>query len=354
MKKKVTIQNIADALGISRNTVSKAINNSEGIADSTRDLVLQKATEMGYKSFSYLQVAQNNRGNPSSASAAPGGPTEIALFTSRFLNNSHFASTMLDRIQKDLSLLGYTLNTHRLTHANRDNLTLPITFSRERTAAIICVEVFTWRYAEMICDLGLPVLFIDGPAKTHGEPFPADQLMMDNASGVSHFVMDMLDHGIRRIGFVGDYTHCQSFMERYCGFRFSMDLGNVPVDERFILKTQSRDEIERQLKALDEFPEVFICANDFIALDVMQLLTDMGLSIPKDIGVCGFDDSAESSLISPKLTTVHIHTQGMAFNAVQLLVTRIKEPSLDFRTVYAESELIYRESTINPGAGTVS
>ena len=55
MKQKVTIQDIADALGISRNTVSKAINNSEGLADSTREKILQKAVEMGYKQFSYVQ-----------------------------------------------------------------------------------------------------------------------------------------------------------------------------------------------------------------------------------------------------------------------------------------------------------
>ena len=55
MKQRVTIQDIADALGISRKTVSKAINNSEGIAEATRDRILQKAIEMGYKQFSYVQ-----------------------------------------------------------------------------------------------------------------------------------------------------------------------------------------------------------------------------------------------------------------------------------------------------------
>ena len=54
MKKKVTIQDIADALGISRNTVSKAINNSDGLAEATRQKILQKAVEMGYKQFSYV------------------------------------------------------------------------------------------------------------------------------------------------------------------------------------------------------------------------------------------------------------------------------------------------------------
>jgi len=54
--RKVTIQDIADELGISRNTVSKAINNSDGLAEATREKILQKATEMGYKQFSYISA----------------------------------------------------------------------------------------------------------------------------------------------------------------------------------------------------------------------------------------------------------------------------------------------------------
>ena len=80
MKKKVTIQDIADALGISRNTVSKAINNSDGLADATREKILQKAVEMGYKQFSYVsafsrQSAAETGGNPE----PPGSASEVAL-----------------------------------------------------------------------------------------------------------------------------------------------------------------------------------------------------------------------------------------------------------------------------------
>ena len=61
--------------------------------------------------------------------------------------------------------------------------------------------------------------------------------------------------------------------------------------------------------------------------------------------MCGFDDSAESRNSRPPLTTIHIHTQVMAFSAVQLLMTRIKEPSLDYRIVHTQTDLIRREST---------
>ena len=103
MKKKVTIQDIADALGISRNTVSKAINNSEGLADATREKILQKAVEMGYKQFSYFStfaaVSDAGVGGGLSISGYQG---EIALLTSAFLTQSHFASTMLDKFQGEL------------------------------------------------------------------------------------------------------------------------------------------------------------------------------------------------------------------------------------------------------------
>ncbi len=352
MKKRVTIQDIADALSISRNTVSKAINNSAGIADVTRELILQKAAEMGYKQFSYLNISGRSA-QPSAESPAglKNGPSEIALFTGAFLSQSHFASTMLDRMQQELSQMGYTLNTHRITKEHRRSLSLPITFRKERTAAIVCVEMFDRKYDDMLCELGIPVLFVDGPAKLHGESLHADQLYMENFSEVNRFIYDMLRLGCGKIGFIGDYEHCQSFLERYAAFRCAMMMESIPVNDRHIIKTNERQEIESSLRNLEDLPELFLCANDFIAVEVMHILVDLGLSIPGDVAVCGFDDSTESGLVSPRLTTVHIHTQSMAFSAIQLLMTRLKEPSLDYRTVYTETNLIYRESTKVPDTG---
>lgn len=87
MANKVTIQDIADALGISRNTVSKAINNTGVLADSTRDKVLQKAMEMGYKQFSYISIIDNRA---ETTAQTPKKNQEIALLTSRFLDDAHF------------------------------------------------------------------------------------------------------------------------------------------------------------------------------------------------------------------------------------------------------------------------
>lgn len=349
MNKKVTIQDIADALGISRNTVSKAINNSEGLADSTREKILQKAIEMGYKQFSYAGSLAAISGAPAASESerpqAPGYQGEIALLTGSFLTHSHFASLMLDKFQREISQLGYTMNTHRVTGTELANKTLPITMNMEQVKAIMCIEMFDWDYDEMLCGLDIPVLFVDGPAKRSGKSLPADQLYMDNTTEITRFVNDMLEKGFTKIGFVGNYDHCQSFFERYTAFYLTMLMAGQKVENRFVIKESRREELTVAIASLKELPEVFVCANDFVATDLLQALAAVGKRVPDDVLVCGFDDSAESRLSKPPLTTVHIHTQIIAFTAVHLLISRIQEPSLDYRTVHTQTDLIYREST---------
>jgi Transcriptional regulators len=342
--KKVTIQDIADALGISRNTVSKAINNSDGLADTTREQILEKAIEMGYKQFSYV----NTLSRASSFSSTPDRPEyqgEIALLTNAFLTNSHFASTMLDKFQREISQLGFTMNTHRVTENDLKEMRLPFTFRQEQVQAIICIEMFNQAYDEMVCGLGLPVLFVDTPAKFDGFTLPCDQLYMDNTEAITRFVNDMLAAGYKRIGFVGNYRHCQSFYERYAAFRMAMLMANVPVDEHFCFFSNHSGDFIESIASLDQLPDVFICANDFVAGDLIRSLFAIGKSVPEDVMILGFDDAPESRISRPMLSTVHIHTQIMAFTAVQLLLSRMKEPSLDYRIVHTESDLIYREST---------
>ena len=346
MKRKVTIQDIADALGISRNTVSKAINNADGLADATREKILQKAVEMGYKQFSYVSTLTSIKpADAGTAVKSPGFAGEIALFTKNFLGQSHFAVLMLDKFQQELSQLGYTLNTHRVDDDNIANHTLPITFSKERACAIVCIEMFDRAYDEMVCGLGLPVLFVDTPTKRFGDSLPADQLYMDNTTGITKLVNEMLAAGKKKIGFIGNYDHCQSFFERYTAFRCAMVMAGVPVDEKFCIKENYHADICGPLQTLDELPDLFICANDFVAVEAIQALRKQGKSVPEDVMFCGFDDAPESRIISPALTTIHIHTQIMAFSAAHLLMSRLEEPSLDYRVVHTETTLIRRDST---------
>ena len=338
--KKVTIQDIADELGISRNTVSKAINNTDGLAEATREKILQKAAEMGYKQFSYIKAQTGN-----SVERETMHRGEIALLSGNIIAPAHFASLMLDKLKTELSQMGYSLNTHRVERDDFESMSLPVTFVPGQAIAILCIEMFDRAYDEMICALGLPVLFVDGPHKGDGVDLPADQLYMDNTTAITRFVNDMLSRNKRRIGFIGDYEHCQSFFERYAAFRCAMLMADVPVDERFCIRALESAKITEALTALEEMPEVFICANDFIADDAIYALRKLGKSVPDDVFFCGFDDAPNSRILTPALTTVHIHTQIMALVAMHLLISRIEQPDINYRIVHTETELIYRGST---------
>ena len=349
MANRVTIQDIADELGLSRNTVSKALNDSEGIAEATRDRIISKAVEMGYRQFAYAQFAQEQFARRNSLTSPLGidigDKTEFALLSTVFVQGPHFASLMLDAFQRDISQLGCTLNAHRITQTNLTNLELPITFDKSRVSGIICVEVFDRPYVEMLCDLDIPILFVDSPARLHGETLRSDELLMDNTTQISRLVNDMLDAGVTDIGFVGNWKHCQSFFERYAAFRSAMGMAGLSSIEKWCICENYADGIKRKISKLDKLPQLFICANDFVALDLLVVLRRLGYDVPKDIAIAGFDDSAESRRSIPQLTTIHIHTQVMAFSAIHLLRSRIQEPSLDFRRIYTQTDLIYREST---------
>ncbi len=352
MANKVTIQDIADALGVSRNTVSKAINNTGILADSTKEKVLQKAVEMGYKQFSYANIS-------SSATALPSIATEkreIALFTARFLGDSHFSSTMLDKFQMEISKLGYSLSIHRVLDENIDNLSLPASFNIEKTSAIICYEMFDHAYSKMLCNLDLPTLFVDAPVIGVDEPLKTDIILMDNTTAIFAFVKEMARRGKTKIGFIGKYDHCQSFFERYMSYRNAMYLQGLPIPEECcFIKSKNdtndnsteeyREYLTQCFKNLSSLPDVFICANDFAAIDVLHVLQELGYEVPRDVYLCGFDDSPESRIVTPRLTTIHIHSQILGFSAVHLLMSRIKDPDLNYRTLYAETDLIYRAST---------
>ncbi len=354
MANRVTIQDIADALGISRNTVSKAINNTGVLADATREKVLQKAAEMGYKQFSY--VAATTQEKNKNFQFANDGKTEIALLSTTFLGNSHFANFMLDRFQQEISQVGYSLTMHRVIIDDPELLALPPTLNLDRTAGILCIEMFHYEYAKMLCNLDIPILFADTPVIPLNGPLNADCLYMNNKTHMFTVVNEMIKKGKTRIGFIGEYTHCQSFYERYAGVREALWLNGIQADEKFFItgngknlpnqpQVSYRTYLKKEIKKLDELPDLFICANDFIAFDAMMVMEDLSISVPDDVYLCGFDDCPESKLVKPPLTSVHIHAPIMGFSAAQLLLSRIEQPTLNYRTLYAETDYVPRKST---------
>ncbi|MBP5305453.1 MAG: LacI family DNA-binding transcriptional regulator [Lachnospiraceae bacterium] len=346
MATRVTLQDVADALSLSRNTVSKAINNTGVLSESTREKVLKKAIEMGYKQFSYANSISDIQNPPVNVESG-----EIALFTGGFLGNSHFATTMLDKFQHEISTMGYSLTLYHVDKSNIADLSLPVSFRKENTRGIICIEMFDQGYCEMICALGLPVLMVDAPVSTYWSILDADILLMENNENIFSMIRDAKKRGITKIGFIGEATHCRSFFERYMAFRNAMFINDLEIDPAFCLTEvhphdpSYREYLYMALSKLKKMPELFICANDFVAIDVLEGFKKLGIRCPEDVKLFGFDDSPESKVMTPSLSTCHIHSQAMGYSAANILLSRIKQPDLNYRITYTETDIILREST---------
>ena len=349
MATRVTIQDIASELQLSRNTVSKAINNTGVLADATREKILRKAAEMGYKQFAYLPLFQEGAAKTAGLSILPSDKREIAMLTTQFLSSSHFSSMMLDRFQSEIDHLHSGMTIHRISPIELKEKKLPSSLNIQRTAGIICFEVFDYDYAQMLCDLDVPLLFVDTPVMDMRPPLKADRLYMENRIEVQNAVAHMVQRGKKRISFAGDKNHCQSFFERYMAYKDAVEYFGLTEGLSTCAMPSGQQNypvsLYETIRRFKTMPDAFVCANDFVAMDLVKALNELGYSVPDDIWVCGFDDSQEASYFAPRLTSIHIHGQIMGYTAANLLMTRIEEPSLNYRTVYTETNLILREST---------
>ncbi|OKP79563.1 LacI family transcriptional regulator [Paenibacillus sp. P3E] len=338
---RVTIQDIADALGISRNTASKALNGTIGIPDETRNKVIKQAREMKYKQFSFME----------DESKLSKSSRNIALLTENLPNTSHFGSTLISGLEKCISDEGYNLSIHIIRDIDQQSLSLPNNFDVSNVDGIICIELFNLEYSKLITSLELPTIFIDCSAHVCYPEFQADVLLMENEHSTYLLTRKLIDGGYKTFGFVGDFNHCRSFNERWVGFNralteagIQLDLSQCVLDEdRYFFSTPGW--ADERLQGITQLPSAFICANDFIAVSFMKALKNQNHSIPGDIVVCGFDNSPESKIIEPHLTTVHIYSNEMGGTAAQMLLSRISHPEQPYQVSHIYTTPIFRDST---------
>lgn len=339
MEKKVTVQAIADALGLSRNTVSKALNNKGALAEDTRQKILDKAAEMGYRRVIYIS-------EPSPAEK--GEIKELALITQNMPYGSHFGTYALNTFQERMSKNNYRLSMFPVRDTEIASLSLPIGFNKEKTAGIICLELFDSEYIEMLNTLNIPLLFIDTAAGTDMTRINADFLLMENHLSVFILTDTLIQNGCRRFAFAGNPEHCRSFSERYQGFIHALSANKLePYTSQFIGRTVFSDvnTLEEIVKQTLQLPEVFVCANDFVAINLIRTLKKCGVNIPDDVRVTGFDNSTVSRIIEPHLTTIDIPSSKMGYIAADMLLSRINEPDMPYRITHVRTTLKFRAST---------
>lgn len=341
--KRVTMQDIADACGLSRNTVSKIFNERGGVPESTRELVLSKAQELGYR-----QVADTNSQTiPTSFSQ------NIALLThSKPLNHS-FGSLFITNFTDQICRSGYNLKIFEISEEEYREKVLPSHFVLSEISGIVAIELFDRDYSQMICDLGIPTLFIDSYTCAPSDLMRCDLVYMENYASSIAMTSRMIDAGANSIGFVGDINHCSSFRERWNGYRAALGDADLQLNRDVcILEDDSEpygevDWMLEKLNAMPYIPDGFVCANDFLAIRIMQALRKKRLSIPEDVMVTGFDGSPEAEVVYPPLTTAQIPSAEIGRMSADMLLERVASPKLPYRCTFIKTTPIWRDSTRN-------
>jgi LacI family transcriptional regulator len=336
------MQDIADSLGLSRNTVSKALNGNPTVPASTRNTVIQKAASLGYKNYAPVKQVQTGGDNT-------GGT--IAFFASVMPGKNHFGSQFLSGFTERMSRGSYTLSVYILRPEDIAAGQAPMNFSHEHVSGILCIEMFDAPYCDFICAMDKPVLFADTYVVSARQKLRADIIMMENRTSTESLVSYMIKKGARDIGFIGDRNHCQSFAERWEGFYSALVQAGLPVNLVQCVVDDDREPyndstwMAEKLRAMGKLPRAFMCANDTLALSVLDALKTLGKLVPQDLMVAGFDNNLETQLLHPRLTTVHIPSYEMGTAAADIMLRRIERPGFPYTTTYMQTTPQFREST---------
>ncbi|MDE6261557.1 MAG: LacI family DNA-binding transcriptional regulator [Oscillospiraceae bacterium] len=337
--RRVTMQDIADACGLSRNTVSKIFNDRGAVPEATRRMVLEKAQALGYHQL------------PEEAANPDSRRQNIALFTSNMPTEYHFGTFFIPAFAGQLSRAGYTLMMVELSEEDLRLRRLPAQLSLEQIAGIMGIELFDRGYLDMLCGLGLPAIFVDAYSGANTALLNYDLISMENTASTIAMTKHLISAGARHIGFIGDTDHCNSFHERWIGFASALADAGLTLDRTICILDKDGPQyndlswIMSRLQAMPRLPDAFFCANDFLALRLMTVLKQMGVSIPDQVMVAGFDGLPQCAVVEPALSTIQIPSTDIGRLAADILLARIGNPDRPYCTTYVKTTPVLRAST---------
>ncbi len=337
--KKITLQKIANSLGVSRTTVWKVFSGQEGVSEELRNRIITKAQEMNYIFPENFNPSQNSVSEP---------PTNIAVAVCR-PETSIFWMTIIHQIAKELSHHNVNLVYTYLPSAVSGSYTLPASLNNGSTHGIIIINVYDEQLLRLLAASPVPKVFLDTSTAVPPSELNGDLILTENRTSISGITEHLIQKGRKSFGFIGDINYALSNHERYEGFRRTLLRHGLPVNPELSLTGSIgtdtyKEEIGAFLDTLPFIPDAFVCANDYVACILMQLLLNRRIRIPEEVALSGFDAITENPL-AESLTTVQVFNQNIGFRLALQILYRIKYPSVPYEIIYITSKVIFRRST---------
>jgi len=329
-----TIREIAALAGVSTATVSRVVNRSGYVSDDTRRAVEEVVREHGYSA---------NRSARGLSAGRTGLVTVPRIYPAYFSGIVAGVSETL--YEQDMRIvLCPTLHEHdrevsllaRLMHGTTDGalLVLPEESNRELRS---------------LMEHGFLFVVLD-PRKRMEERVPT--VSAAHSAGAAQATAHLLELGHRRIAAITGPRGWMASDERVRGYHAALAAAGVMPDPSLVV--ESNFEIDggrsaaRELLAWGERPTAIFAFNDQLAIGAMQAAADVGLSVPDDLSVVGFDDTAEAQIVTPRLTTVHQPLAEIGRMGVSLLSRLLDGQRVEALHVELETTLVVRDSTAPP------
>ncbi|WP_375432190.1 LacI family DNA-binding transcriptional regulator [uncultured Friedmanniella sp.] len=323
----VTSHDVARLAGVSQPTVSRALRNSTKVSEDTRYRVLQAARALGYVPSETGRALSSGR------------TRRIGLLLTDLTNQfyTHVIADMHDELEtRGYQLMLQTETTDTATVAER-------LIANTVDGVLLATVTLNSLIPVRLRDRGVPFVYFNRIS----DAVDADSATVDPVSGLDAAAAAILTHGHRRVGAILGPSNTSTGAQREVALRRGLEAGGVTIASAYTYRGpfdfDTGDAGTKYLLTRDPRPTVIVCSNDVVALGALNAARDLGVKVPQDVSVVGFDNlpPAQWSLI--QLTTVAFDLDGMARRAANLLVDRIENgPGTPFAHAVFPSRLIER------------
>ena len=335
-KRNVTMIDVARHAGVSQTTVSIVVNNGDtpNIPDETRQRVLEAIEELGYEPDALAQAFRS-------------GSTKTVALIIPDLRNPHFCECATG-IEEAARAAGYHLILSSTTLNDEYAADIFKDLSRRRFDGLILASSFILESEEAQATLDhirkrrLPVVELS-------ENYGVDSVSAEYREATKEVMSYLLSLGHRRIGMIYGVGGHELGQDRLQPYQEGLRAAGIPIDPSLIAECGPtiEDGYQAALKLLrlPSRPTALVAINDLLATSTLRAAADLGLRVPADVSLVGYDDIPMSNYLVPRLTTVTKDASEIGRKAFEVLLRRIQNPDLPQQQIRGVARLVVREST---------
>lgn len=290
---RTSLKDLAERLGVSIATVSRALRNSHEVGEEMKQRVQQLAKELNY------------RPNPFAQSLRKEAPRIIGVVVPNLV--THYYAAVLDGIEDFARTFGYTVicsNSHEDHTREEQAIDNFINLHVEGIIACLAQDTTDYSHFKEIHDMGIPLVFF---ARTC-LPELFSQVVADGDVAAHSAAEHLIATGSRRIAFIGGPNHLDMVRRRKHGYLQALREHNIPIDRNLVkcgdISYDFAEKAVDELMGMSNPPDAIIAFNDIVTFGAFKRIQERGLSIPGDVAIIGFTDSDTASFVTPKVTVV--------------------------------------------------